>query len=69
MSCISKSYFCHYLLMQNYRCFAKRQSRVEQQIYMSTPAVFINNKDTAWTDLSEKEKKEEPAEEEKPASE
>ena len=62
MGCISSGYFSHYLLLQNYRLFPKRESEIQQHIYISTPATFVNNKDTTWTDLSEHGKKEEKIE-------
>lgn len=64
MSCISAGYFSHYLLLQNYRCFEKRQSEEEQHIYVSAPATFTNYKDTPFVDLVvQPEVKEEPVEE------
>ena len=60
MECIGGGYFAHYLLLQNYRCFSKREDQIEQHIYMPSPLSFTNKKDTHFVDLSEKEKKEEP---------
>ena len=52
-NCLGAGYFSHYLLLQHYRTFNKRESQTEQHIYISTPATFYNNKHTTFEDLSQ----------------
>ena len=52
LKCINAGYFSHYLLLQNYRCFEKRKSEIDQHIYNSSVATFDNHKDTPLADLS-----------------
>lgn len=68
-NCLRAGYFNHYLLLQHYRTFSKRESQTEQHIYISTPSTVYNCKTTPFEDLSQANKPEEPQAEPQPASE
>ena len=50
-----KTYFAHFFLLKNYKSFEKRADRKEFKIHMNVPAIYTNNKETPWTDLSKKQ--------------